>query len=190
MNGCMSLEQEASLTRETKIKNAALEIIRDRVSSEGLQRFICQGHCMSPLLQDESLVFVKAVSSRELGLGDIIVLKKDDRYFCHRFLYKTTGPGGAVHFRTKADNYFQEDPLTPGDRFAGKIVALKTKSRTLNLEKRSVKTAAFLLGAFSFAEAVIYRLEPGRLVTRAFRRLNRTFIRPVKSSLVQLSLQL
>lgn len=173
---------------QEQLRILASQIIADRSAAEGLQRFIYEGQCMYPVLEDGDLVFVKSISPEKLHLGDIVVLKNGKHPYIHRYLHTHRSRSGQYQIITKADRYLRTDKPAFFQEFIGKVVRIKANCRQISLEKAPFKIVSFLIGLASLLEAsmidFLKRLHPKSLeINKSTKRQTQKWVQAPKSLL-------
>lgn len=91
------------------------------------------GNSMSPMIKDKDSLVIRAIASKELRLGDIVVFQGGRRLCCHRLIMKYFRSSGYI-FVTKSDRVFVTDKLFNEKKLIGKVSCIQKRRITLNLE--------------------------------------------------------
>jgi len=98
-------------------------------------RIATSGRSMVPLLRDGCQV-VLGPRSDGIGYGDVVVYFLDETLIVHRIVRIKQNPGGRV-FLTKGDSSLFLDPRPVSEsEIVGRVVAVRTGKRTIDLRSR------------------------------------------------------
>jgi hypothetical protein len=81
-------------------------------------RFQAMGRSMLPTIQHGEIVHVKPVASDMLRIGDIVLLRRGEKFKAHRIIRKR-GP----LFITRGDAGMEADGEIRGDQILGRVIA-------------------------------------------------------------------
>ena len=104
------------------------------------------GRCMIPLFDDGTPLIVRHVQSDEIKIGDIAVFRCCDRTVAHRIIrrYKEDEK---LYFLEKRDSGF-EPSIIPEDAIIGKVIGIKRRERSLDLEKGAWRLTNICIGYY------------------------------------------
>ncbi|MCX5886237.1 MAG: hypothetical protein NT096_10080 [Proteobacteria bacterium] len=91
------------------------------------------GRCMIPLFDDGTPLIVRHVQPDEIKIGDIAVFRSFDRTVAHRIIGRFK-EDGRLYFLEKRDSGF-EPGIIPEDAVIGKVIGIKKRETSLDLEK-------------------------------------------------------
>ncbi|RKY27652.1 MAG: hypothetical protein DRP61_03730 [Candidatus Omnitrophota bacterium] len=119
-----------------------------------------RGNSMWPFLRDKDTVLVKPSEVGEVSLGEVVLVKKDGVFLCHRVFRK-----GKDFIQTKADIFFKPDFISKKEEFLGKVVGIIRRGKIIILNTRLNKYLGFLMLGFSFILSLLY------LILKVFKRV-------------------
>lgn len=162
-------------------KREIAEAIRDEACrARGIQKLLCRGRCMVPVLDDTVEVLVRDCGPERLALGDIILYTFEGRLMLHRFIRTRKGEGGSLQIVTKADAALRYDPPIGPDDLIGKVVEIERCGKRVKIGRYLWPLSFRIAGALSCAEEAVYSMLY-HLRTGPFSRLE---VRPQYRALV------
>lgn len=87
------------------------------------------GNSMTPILLDEDIVYFKKAKFSQIKTNDIITVKKLNKLFTHRIIYKTN-----KYLITKGDNNIISDGRIYPNQIVGRLYQIKRNGEILNPE--------------------------------------------------------
>lgn len=104
------------------------------------------GRCMIPLFDDGANLIVKHIQPDEIRRGDIAVFRSGDRIIAHRIIGKFQ-EGERCYFLEKRDSGFEPGKI-PEDAIIGKVIGIKRRNDSINLEKDIWRLTNRLIGQY------------------------------------------
>jgi Peptidase S24-like len=97
---------------------ASVSLAAEVLRRSGFVRLRVRGESMLPSLGPGDIVEVVPASLSEVQPGEIVLARRDDRFFLHRFVASTASAG----FLTRGDSMAQPDPSYDSEALLGKVV--------------------------------------------------------------------
>jgi len=113
------------------------------------------GNSMWPFIKQDTEATIKKTEFKDLKIGDIIVFSSSKKLIAHRIIKLKKGINEIV---TKGDNEFFCDKKIGLVFFHGKIIMLKTKTKTINLDSNFYRNFNFFLAKMTYVFTPFYRL--------------------------------
>lgn len=107
-----------------------LELLRDVVERFGRARLRLTGTSMLPELWPGDEVEVVAADPGQLRPGDVVLIEREGRPFCHR-LVRLDERDGELFLVTRGDSLDRNDPLVSSHALLGRVVQGPAKRRPL-----------------------------------------------------------
>ena len=121
---------------EEKLDKALKELNKISLKKGYIKEFRVTGLSMRFLLYQGNLVSVKYTPAENIKAKDIVVFEREDRLISHRVISKFK-KNGSFFFRTRGDFGLKPDRFfLRGEDLLGKVVLIKKKGRTINLNFR------------------------------------------------------
>jgi signal peptidase I len=120
-------------------------------SSEGEFRLKVTGTSMSPFLKQEDRVFVQREALKNLAIGDVLVILRDNDFVTHRLVRIDRD-----QYYCKGDNTHIPDPAVSGEQVFGKVTAVERAGNRLSLNDEGWKTRNKILGQLGAFENQLY----------------------------------
>lgn len=89
-----------------------------------------QGTSMLPVLRPDDVLYFKKISFHTIKLNDFLIIKKGDRIFTHRLIYKKSN-----YIITKGDNNLTSDGKIHPRQIIGKVYQVKRDDKIFNPEE-------------------------------------------------------
>ncbi len=103
-------------------ESVRLQLVKEVLQRFGRARLRVQGTSMLPALWPGDVVEIVTAEVSRLRPGDLLLVARDSRLFCHRFL-GTVERSGWLLLRTKGDLLAREDPPVGPDAVLGRVDA-------------------------------------------------------------------
>ena len=114
----LGLSVKCNITTLTKFKGISQDLL-----GNGLDiRISTRGSSMYPLISTGDKITISP--EKNLGLGDVIVFKRDDQMVCHR-LVRITEENGIKHYQTRGDSFFSLDDPVSAAQILGKVIRIE-----------------------------------------------------------------
>ena len=108
---------------------------------------------MAPLIHSGDTVLITNVSADRLANGNIAVFKREAEIIVHRIL-KRFDSTGKTYFLEKGDNTYVSG-IVMADDIIGKVMAVKSDNRLLNLDSRSGQFAGSVLSKWFYLTTLV-----------------------------------
>jgi signal peptidase I len=103
-------------------------ISEDLLSSGMDVRTSTRGFSMYPLISTGDRITINA--AKNLGIGDIIVFKRNDQMVCHRMV-RVFEKDGMNYYQTRGDSFFNLDEPVTLDQILGKVIWIERENMSL-----------------------------------------------------------
>ena len=158
-------------------KNIAEAIREDAHQAYGIQKLLCRGKCMVPILDDDAEVLVRDCRPDNVGIGDIVLYEYEGRLMLHRYICTRKGPAGALVIVTKADTALSCDPPIGAESLIGKVVEIERSGRSVRIDRYLWPLAFRVTGILSLLEWLAWYIRMKLFSRLVVRYENRRFIR-------------
>ena len=149
---------EELLCRELDKKRGATAfcLLQEAMASGKIVDFEVISNSMSPFLRIGDIATIRNIGLKDLHKGDIIAYRVDNDLRVHRYIFNLKKDNNVLQLITKGDNayHFDQPPITTKE-LMGKVIAIRKKKRTINMEKTSWKAINYLLANISATQAYI-----------------------------------
>ncbi|HVP42842.1 MAG TPA: S24/S26 family peptidase [Terriglobales bacterium] len=105
-----------------------LQLLREVLQRFGRARLRVSGTSMLPALWPGDVVEIVATDATALHPGDLLLVERDARLFCHRFL-GSLQRSGQLLLRTRGDLLSREDPPVGPEALLGRVEAAQGAGR-------------------------------------------------------------
>ncbi len=109
-------------------ESVRLQLVKEVLRRFGRARLRVQGTSMLPALWPGDVVEIVTAEVSRLRPGDLLLVDRDSRFFCPRFL-GTVERSGRLLLRTKGDLLAREDPPVAPDAVLGRVDAVSGEAR-------------------------------------------------------------
>jgi signal peptidase I len=130
-----------------------IELAAASLRKTGALRLRVSGSSMLPAILPGDVLSIRQVSAAQAAAGDVVLFRREDRFFVHRVLRREAG--GLV---TRGDALAAADPPVADSELLGKVVAIERRGRPVG----PAATAGRRLASWVFARSPL----AGRLFTR------------------------
>lgn len=132
-----------------------LSAIKDSLQNEQTVLIRLGGYSMWPFIKPGTEATIIKADINSLEIGDIVVFSKSKKLIAHRVIRFKKDINDII---TKGDNEFLCDGKINLDSFYGKIIMLKTSTKTVRLDSSFYKKLSFFMAKMSYIFTPIYRL--------------------------------
>ena len=142
---------------------------QDKSCTQSGEFMVCrfEGRCMEPFLEDGDFLVVKRLEPGQIKLGELVCVKRDNQYVCHRMILKVRTPRGLYCYE-KPDNYvYRCTYIKPGSVVGRAVKALRGK-KEISLEQGPFVRYGFVVRFV--IPAIIYGI-PRYVCSKIFRGL-------------------
>jgi signal peptidase I len=111
------------------------------------------GRSMAPLIRPKDWVLVSTAAEGQIGSGDVVAFRRDNRLVVHRVLKKSLTAKG-VYFIEKGDN-LEKCRLVNADKIIGKVTVVKRNGKIFDLTTPLNRPICLVLSAWFYWTSVI-----------------------------------
>jgi len=137
-------------------QNVVNDLIREEMAQGTAFRFRVISGSMAPLIAAGDEIVVERASADRLRRGDIVLYTVGGTFHTHRLLARRRH-GGAILLVTKGDAALNPDQPWREEQLWGKVVAIKRRDRTIDLEGGKWRAMNRLLGVLAALQVAAFR---------------------------------
>ncbi len=150
------MTQTENSTMLTSQQNVVSDLIREEMAQGTPFRFRVISGSMSPLIAAGDEIVVERAGADRLRRGDIVLYTVGGTFHTHRLLARRRH-GGAILLMTKGDAALNPDQPWREELLLGKVVAIKRRDRTIDLEGGKWRAMNRLLGVLAVLQVAAFR---------------------------------
>ncbi len=156
-------------------RGKAIACISQHLSRRSRVCLRVQGSSMLPWVRSADVVILRKVSPDEVQCGDIVLFRRDDRFFVHRNVESFTW-GGRKFIVTKGDANPHADGVIAMSEILGRVERIYRGGRRIEFHSREKRAMGVLIARISSRTRFWAALVDARSIgIRPARRLLRTF---------------
>ncbi len=145
---CEELEEERGAI--------AFSLLQEAVTLGKIVDFKVASNSMFPFLEIGDIATIRSIELRDLHKGDIIVYRLGNLLCVHRYIYNLKNGNDILQLIVKGDNvsHFDQPSILIG-QLIGKVIAIKKREKTINLERGSWKVINYLIANISMIQGYV-----------------------------------